>query len=204
MRKKKNRAKFEECWMAYRAANALNCLSSSGTLHWGWKRQSKPIVRWHIRVLHIRHVFIPLCLPEWLQWRQKGIAATEAAVVFVSTGSPLTVPQNGCEKLCRRSFSKTARVFFRAAIATMLFTKRTIFRIFEESTWDLTLRPSGSWHCSLSWSLRPQSAWNWYTRWNTQLLTSPKSDCGSFFFLPPAVHQRWLTPLLTSVLTQHA
>lgn len=44
--------------------------------------------------------------------RQKGIAATEAAVVCVNSGSLLTVPMNVCERLCRRSFSVTARVVF--------------------------------------------------------------------------------------------
>ena len=38
--------------------------------------RSKPIIRWHIGVLHMKHVFIPLRSPVWLQWRQKGIVAT--------------------------------------------------------------------------------------------------------------------------------
>lgn len=110
------------------------------------------------RVLHMKHVFIPLRSPEWHQWRQKGIAATEAAVVCVNSRSPLTVPHNLCERPCRRLFSKTARVFFRTAIVEMLFTESTIFRIFKASTWNSTLRPSSTWHCSLSLSLRSQSA----------------------------------------------
>lgn len=86
----------------------------------------------------------------------KGIAATEAAVDCVNSASPLTVPMNVCERLCRRSFSVTARVFFRVGIVTILFTKRAIFRIFEDLTWNSTPRPSGTCHCSLSLSLRSQ------------------------------------------------
>ena len=57
---------------------------------------------------------------------EKGIAATEAAVDCVNSGSLLTVPMNVCERLCRRSFSVTAHVFFRVAIVTILFMERTI------------------------------------------------------------------------------
>lgn len=80
--------------------------------------------RWHIGVLHMKHVFIPLRSPVWLQWRQKGIAATEAAVDCVNSASPLTVPVNVCERLRHWSFNKTARVFLLAAIVAMLFTER--------------------------------------------------------------------------------
>ena len=204
----KNRVKLEEeRRMAHRAANALNCLSPSGTLHSGWKCQSKPIVRWHIGVLHMKHIFIPLRSPEWHQWRQKGIAATEAAVVCVNSGSPLTVPHNLCERPCRRSFSKTARVFFRTAIVEMLFTELTIFRIFKASTWNSTLRPLSTWHCSLSFSLRSQSAWSWYMRWNTQCkLTYHLAEVWQPRLLfCPAAHQRADVVIArTSVLTQRA
>lgn len=81
---------------------------------------------------------------------EKGIAATEeAAVDCVNSGSLLTVPMNVCERLCRRSFSVTAHVFFRVAIVTILFMERTIFRIFEDLTWNSTPRSSGTCHCSV-------------------------------------------------------
>ena len=48
----------------------------------------------------MKHVFIPQRSPEWHQWRQKGITATEAAVDCVNSGSLLTVPMNVCERLC--------------------------------------------------------------------------------------------------------
>ena len=150
--KEKNRAMLEEeRRMAHCAANVRNCLSPIGALHLGWKYQSKPAHRGASN----EAFFYSSALTGVASMRQKGIAATEA-VVCVNSGSLLTVPMNVCERLCRRSFSVTARVFFRVGIVTILFTKRAIFRIFEDLTWNSTPRPSGTCHCSLSLSLRSQ------------------------------------------------
>lgn len=152
-KKENNRAKLEEeCRVAHCTANVRNCLSPIGALHLGWKCQNQMAPSG----ASYEACFYSFVLTGVASVAAKGIAATEAAVDCVNSASPLTVPMNVCERLCRWSFNKTARVFLLDAIVTMLFTARAICCLFEDSTRNSTSRLSGTWHCFLSLSLRLQ------------------------------------------------